>query len=170
MDSKIENLINDQINAEFYSGYLYMAFANYYEEAGFSGYANFYMIQAAEERDHALIMRKYLQENGAHVRLEAIEEPTVEFNNFIEPLEAGLAHEKYITSRIDEIYAVASELRDYRTLRFLDWFIAEQTEEETNAQEVLDKAKLFGTTPQGMYALDNEQKMRVYQAPAILSK
>ena len=90
MDQKVYELINAQINAELYSAYLYLSFADYYEEEGLEGYANFYEIQAAEERDHALIFRNYLHDNGMKVKLSAIAQPDKTFSNFLEPLEAGL--------------------------------------------------------------------------------
>ncbi|MEG1841051.1 MAG: ferritin-like domain-containing protein, partial [Raoultibacter sp.] len=90
MDKKVYKLLNDQINKELYSAYLYMSFADYYEEEGLNGFANWYMIQAAEERDHALIFRNYLHENGRHVKLLAIDQPDKTFSTYLEPLEAGL--------------------------------------------------------------------------------
>ncbi|MBR3691016.1 MAG: ferritin, partial [Eggerthellaceae bacterium] len=121
MDKKVYELINDQINKELYSAYLYLSFADYYEEEGLDGYANWYMIQAQEERDHALIFRNYLHENGERVKLLAIDMPDKTFTNFLEPLEAGLEHEKYVTALINDIYAAAMEAKDYRAMKFLDW-------------------------------------------------
>ncbi len=169
MDKKVHELINKQINNEFYSAYLYMSFADYYEEQGLSGYANWYMIQAAEERDHALILRKYLHDHGCKVTLEAIDRPDMEFASNLEPLEAGLNHEKFITDCIHTIYAAAGECKDYRTMRFLDWFVDEQSEEEVNAQDMLDKMKLFGGEAKNLYDLDKEYLSRTYRTPSMLS-
>ncbi len=169
MDKKIADLLNQQINKELYSGYLYLAFANYYEDEGLSGYANWYMIQAAEERDHALIMRRYLIANGEHVELEAIDKPDKTFSNHLEPLEAGLEHEKYVTSLINTIYAAADEIHDYRTMQFLDWFIEEQGEEEENAADMVSKMKLFGHDARALYELDREYAARVYTVPSPLA-
>ncbi len=99
MDAKVYELINDQINKELYSAYLYLSFADYYEEEGLSGYANYFEIQAQEERDHAMIFRNYLHENGEAVKLLAIDMPDKTFANFLEPLEAAMEHEKYVTPR-----------------------------------------------------------------------
>ena len=120
MDQKVYELINDQINKELYSAYLYLQMADYYEEEGLSGYANYFEIQAAEERDHALIFRNYLHANGMAVKLLAIDQPDKEYQNFMEPLEAALEHEKYVTALINDIYAAADEVKDYRAKQFLD--------------------------------------------------
>lgn len=169
MDKKVYELINDQINKELYSAYLYLSFADYYEEEGLDGYANWYMIQAQEERDHALIFRNYLHENGERVKLLAIDMPDRTFTNFLEPLEAGLEHEKYVTSLINDIYAAAIEAKDYRAMKFLDWFIEEQMEEEDNADDMITKMKLFGSDAKALYDLDQQYAARVYTVPSPLA-
>ena len=169
MDQKVYELLNEQINAELYSAYLYMSFADYYEEEGLDGYANWYMIQAAEERDHALIFRNYLHENGQHVSLGAIPQPDKTFTSYLEPLEAGLEHEKLVTSLINAIYAAADEVKDYRTMRFLDWFIEEQLEEEATADDMITKMKLFGGDARSLYELNQEYAGRTYSVPSPLA-
>lgn len=169
MDKKVYELINDQINKELYSAYLYLSFADYYEEEGLDGYANWYMIQAKEERDHALIFRNYLHENGERVKLLAIDMPDKEFSNFLEPLEAGLEHEKYVTSLINDIYAAAMDAKDYRAMKFLDWFIEEQMEEEDTADDMITKMKLFGGDARSLYELDQQYAARVYSVPSPLA-
>ena len=169
MDQKVYKLLNEQINAELYSAYLYMSFADYYEEEGLDGYANWYMIQAAEERDHALIFRNYLHENGQHVSLGAIAQPDKTFASYLEPLEAGLEHEKLVTSLINAIYAAADEVKDYRTMRFLDLFIEEQLEEEATADDMITKMKLFGGDARSLYELNQEYAGRTYSVPSPLA-
>lgn len=169
MDKKVAELINKQINAEFYSGYLYLSFADYYEERGLKGFANWYVIQAQEERDHALIMRNYLHANGEKVTLSAIDEPGNSFGNDLEPLEAALEHEKFVTSLINTIYAAADDVHDYRTMQWLDWFVSEQGEEEENAQDLVDRMKLFGGDAKSLYDLDQECAARVYTQAAPLA-
>ena len=169
MDQKVYELLNEQINAELYSAYLYMSFADYYEEEGLDGYANWYMIQAAEERDHALIFRNYLHENGQHVSLGAIAQPDKTFTSYLEPLEAGLEHEKLVTSLNNAIYAAADEVKDYRTMRFLDWFIEEQLEEEATADDMITKMKLFGGDARSLYELNQEYAGRTYSVPSPLA-
>ncbi|WP_165171352.1 ferritin [Adlercreutzia sp. ZJ242] len=169
MDARVYELINDQINKELYSAYLYLSFADYYEDEGLDGYANWYMIQAQEERDHALIFRKYLIENGESVKLLAIDQPDKTFSNHLEPLEAGLEHEEYVTSLINGIYAAAVEANDYRTQKFLGWFIDEQLEEEDTARDMIDKMKLFGNDSRSLYELNQEYAARVYSVPSPLA-
>lgn len=169
MDAKVYELINDQINKELYSAYLYLSFADYYEEAGLSGYANYFEIQASEERDHALIFRNYLHENGEKVRLLTIDQPDKTFSNFLEPLEAALEHEKYVTSLINAIYTAAVKADDYRSQRFLGWFIDEQLEEEDNADTMITNMKLFGGDPKGLYDLDRACAARSYSVPSPLA-
>lgn len=169
MDQRVYELLNDQINKELYSAYLYMSFADYYEEEGLSGYANWYMIQAAEERDHALIFRNYLHACGQKVKLLAIDQPDKTFDNFMAPLVEGLTHEQYVTSLINDIYTAADEAKDYRTKNFLNWFIDEQLEEEENAQGMIDKMKLFGDDAKGLYVLDQEYAARAYSVPSPLA-
>lgn len=162
MDAKVYELLNDQINKELYSAYLYMSFADYFEDEGLAGYASWYMVQAAEERDHALIFRKYLLDNNCKVVLKAIDQPDMEFTSFIEPLEAGLEHEKYVTSLINDIYAAALEVKDFRTVKFLDWFIEEQLEEEATADDMITNMNLFGSGAKSLYDLDREYGARTY--------
>lgn len=169
MDKKVYELINDQINKELYSGYLYLSFADYYEAEGLKGFANWYMIQAQEERDHALIFRKYLLDNGCEVKLLAIDQPDKEFVDLLGPLEAGLEHEQYVTSLINDIFEAAVKAKDYRTQQFLKWFIDEQLEEEANAAEMISNMKLFGQNPMGLMQLDRENQARVYNVPSPLA-
>ena len=169
MDSKVYELINDQINKELYSGYLYLSFADYYEAEGLKGFANWYKIQAQEERDHALIFRQYLLDNDCPVKLLAIAQPDKEFVDLMGPLEAALEHEKYVTSLINGIYAAADEVKDYLTMQFMKWFIDEKLEEEANASEMISNMKLFGDDPKGLYALDREDLGRAYSVPSPLA-
>ena len=168
LDAKVANLINEQVNKEFYSAYLYLDFSNYYYNEGLDGFGNWYKIQAQEERDHAMLMLTYLQNNGEKVVLEAIAKPDVELKEFIDPLNEGLKHEQYVTSLIHNIYDAANSVRDFRTMQFLDWFVKEQGEEEKNAEDLVKKFTLFGSDPKGLYMLDNELAARVYAAPSLV--
>ena len=168
INPKVHELLNTQINKEFYSAYLYLSFSNYFEEAGLDGFANWYRIQAQEERDHALLFYTYLQNEDMKVTLEAIDKPDGEFESHMAVLEAGLAHERYVTSLINEIYGAAYDVRDFRTMQFLDWFVKEQGEEETNATDLITKMKLFGSDPKSLYMLNQELAARVYTAPSLV--
>ena len=154
MNAKVHELLNQQINKEFYSAYLYLDFSNYFEDAGLDGFANWYKIQAQEERDHAMLFYQYLQNENQKVTLEV--------------LKAGLDHEKYVTSLIHNIYAEAYEAKDFRTMQFLDWFVKEQGEEETNANDLISKMELFGSDPKSLYMLNQELAARVYSAPSLV--
>ena len=109
MDSKVVELLNDQVNKEFYSAYLYLEFANYYDSIGLDGFENWYRVQAQEERDHAMLILRYMQMNGMKVTLDAIEKPSVELTSNLGVLEAGYSHEQYVTGLINTIYAAAHE-------------------------------------------------------------
>ena len=162
MNERVAQVLNDQINAEFYSSYLYLTFADYYEDRGLKGFANWYVIQAKEEMDHALAIRRYLLDNDFKPTMEAIAKPDKVFENDLEPLDAGLEHEEYVTGLIHNCYEVANEVHDVRAMRFLDWFVSEQGEEETNARDMITNMKLFGSDPKGLYDLDREYQARVY--------
>lgn len=166
LNEKVAQLINTQVNKEMYSAYLYLSFADYYEEEGLDGFANWYVIQAQEEMDHALMMRRYLLDNGMKVTLEAIDRPDKTFNGLMDPLEAGFAHEQYVTSLINTIYAAAFDIRDFKTMQFLDWFIKEQVEEEKNAEDLVKKMKLFAQDSKTLYMLNTEMAARIYTPSA----
>ena len=167
LNEKVIALLNDQINKEFYSAYLYLDMANYYDSLDLDGYANYYMVQAQEERDHALLFMKYMQANGLKVTLEAIGKPDKEVHTVRDPMEVAAEHERYVTSLINNIYKEAHAAGDFRTMKFLDWFVDEQMEEEDAADTMVSRYKLFGTDPKGLYLLDQEYAARVYTAPTL---
>lgn len=168
MNEKVAQLINEQINKELYSAYLYLDFANYYAEVGLDGFENWYQIQAQEERDHAMLFLQYLHNNGIKVTLEAVDKPQWDVSDNMAPLKKALEHEKYVTSLIDNIYSVAYETHDFRTMQLLDWFVKEQGEEEKNASDMVTKMELFGSDAKSLYMLNSELKTRVYSAPSLV--
>lgn len=168
LDKKIIDLLNNQVNKEFYSAYLYLDFANYFKDNGLDGFANWYTIQAQEERDHAMLFVQYLQNNNASVVLEAIDKPDKEYTKLSDPLTFGLEHEEYVTSLIHNLYDAAYSIKDFRTMQFLDWFVKEQGEEETNANDLITKFNLFGLDSRSLYLLDSELAARVYSAPSLV--
>ena len=168
MNEKVVALLNQQVNKEFYSAYLYLNFSNYFEARGLSGFANWYQIQAQEERDHAMLFYQYLQNNNETVTLEAIDKPEADLTDDLSVLKAGLEHEYYVTSLINDIYAAAYEVKDFRTMQFLDWFVKEQGEEETNANDLISKMELFGSDPKSLYMLNSELGARVYNTPSLV--
>lgn len=169
IDKKVAALLNEQINKEFYSAYLYLDFSIYYDREGLAGFANWFRIQAQEERDHAIIFLNYMQSNGLEVTLEAIAKPDVKVAKHIDPLKEALAHEEYVTESINNIYSAAAKVKDYRTMQFLDWFIKEQGEEEETAGNNVRKMELFGSDPKSLYMLDSELGSRTYVPPTILN-
>ena len=168
MNENIAKLLNEQINKEFYSAYLYLDISNYYDEMDLDGYANYYMVQAQEERDHALLFMKYLQNNSLKVTLDAIGKPDKVFDSILSALEVAAEHERYVTELINNIYHEAHQAKDYRTMKFLDWFVNEQMEEEDNADSMINRYKLFGGDAKGLYSLDQEYAARVYTAPTLV--
>lgn len=168
LDSKLIELMNFQVNREFYSAYLYLQFANFFSEMGLDGFANWYTIQAQEERDHAMLFVQYLQRNDGKVVFEGIEAPDNSHASAKDVLKAGLAHEQLVTGYINAIYAAADTVHDYRTMQFLDWFVKEQSEEEMNAADLIKKYALFGDDAKGLYLLNQELGTRVYTAPSLV--
>ena len=168
MDKKVHELLNEQINKEFYSAYLYLDFSNYFKRRGLDGFANWYMVQAQEERDHAMLFYQYLQNENQTVTLDAIAKPDKVLKSDMDVLLLGLEHEKYVTSLINDIYAAAYDVKDFRTMQFLDWFVKEQGEEETNANDMITKMELFGSDPRSLYMLNSELAARVYTAPSLV--
>ncbi len=168
MDAKVAELINDQITKEFYSAYLYLDMANYFDDQGLDGFQNWYEIQAKEEEDHAMLFYKYMHNNDETVTLNAIDKPDKVFNTLMDPLQAALEHEKYVTSLINTIYAAAKDVNDFRCTQFLDWFIKEQGEEEKNAQDLITKMDLYGDDAKSLYMLNSELLSRAYSAPSLV--
>ncbi|MGF7142701.1 ferritin [Anaerotaenia torta] len=168
LNKEVVQLLNEQITKEFYSAYLYMDMANYYADQSLNGFENWFFIQMQEERDHALLFREYLLNNGEVVKLAEIAAPDKTYASFRDPLAIAYEHEQFVTASINNIYEAASRCKDFRTMQFLDWFIKEQGEEEKNADDNVKKFDLFAGDPKGLYMLDNEMKARVYSAPSLV--
>ena len=167
MDRKVADLLNQQVNKEFYSAYLYLDMANYYIDLDLDGFGNWYTIQAQEERDHAMLFVQYLQNNGEKVTLEAIDKPDKVCETPPDPRVAAAPHARYVTGLIHKIYEAAYEVKDFRTMQFLDWFVKEQGEEEKNADGMVRKYQLFGSDAKSLYLLNQELAARVYSAPSL---
>lgn len=168
LNKEVSQLLNEQITKEFYSAYLYMDMANYYADQSLNGFENWFFIQMQEERDHALLFREYLLNNGETVKLAEIAAPDKTYSSFRDPLTLAYEHEQFVTASINNIYEAAYRNKDFRTMQFLDWFIKEQGEEEKNADDNVKKYDLFAGDPKGLYMLDNEMKARVYTAPSLV--
>lgn len=168
LNEKVSQLLNRQVNKEFYSAYLYLYYSNFYSDRGLDGFANWYQVQAQEERDHAMLFVQYMQNNDAEITFYAIDKPDDILDSLSAPLNAALQHERYVTALIGSICEAASEAKDYRTLQFLDWFIKEQGEEETIAGDLIKKMELFGSEAKGLYMLDQELGARTYTPPTLI--
>ena len=168
LNKKVSDLLNEQINKELYSGYLYLDMNNYFDKRGLNGFANWYMIQAMEERDHAMLIYKYMPNNDCPIVLGAIAKPDKKFKKDMDVLKAGLEHEEYVTASIHTIYDAAYKVKDFRTMQFLDWFVKEQGEEETNARDMITKMELFGSDAKSLYMLNQELAARTYNAPSLV--
>lgn len=168
LKESIAQLLEEQINKEFFSAYLYLEMSNYYYGNSLDGFGNWFKVQAQEEQDHAMLFLTYLQNNDVVPKLATIQAPGRTYGSFGEPLAAALEHEQYVTESINAIYAQAVQENDYRTVQFLDWFVKEQGEEEKNTRDLVDRFALFGSDPKGLYGLDGELAARVYTAPSLV--
>ena len=168
LSKKLVKALNEQVNKEWFSAYLYLDIQNYYASESLDGFTNWFDIQVQEERDHAKLFMQYLWNNGVKINLKAIDAPNTDFKSFGDPLKAALAHEQFITKSINDIYALAYEEEDFRTMQFLDWFIKEQGEEEKNTEDLVKKFEPFGNDPKGLYLLDADLAKRVYAAPTLV--
>jgi len=168
ISSKIQDAINAQINAELWSAYLYLSMGMNFEEKGYSGIANWFRIQFKEEQAHAEIFINYLVSRGGRVILKAIDAVPTEWDTPLAAYEDTLAHEEKVTALINNLYALAEAEHDYATRGKLDWFIAEQVEEEETARGFIERLKLIGNDGAALYALNQELAARVYAEPAPL--
>lgn len=171
MKHEITDLLNRQITEEFNSACLYLSFSDILEQAGLHGFSNWFRVQAREELGHGMMFLEYLEANDEPAVLGAIREPEALPDNddrirWI--LSASLNHEKQITRLIGRIYDAADRSDDLRTLRFLDWFIREQAEEEKNASDLIRKYELFGGNPASLYLMDHELGERRFEEPTSL--
>jgi len=154
LSKKLAAAINEQINAELWSGYLYLSMSTYFEDKGLSGMAHWMRHQAEEEQEHAMKFYKYMVERGERVLLKAIDAVETEFAGIVPVFEETLKHEQLVTSLINNLYSIAVDDKDYASQSFLNWYVDEQVEEEANAQEILDKLAIVGDKGNGLFMLD----------------
>ena len=166
LDERMTAAINAQINYEYYSAFIYLSMSAQFAALGMPGGANWMNVQFQEELSHAMKFFTYLAERGAKAELQAIEAPAREWPDALAMFETALEHERKVTARINHLADLALELRDHASHNMLQWFIAEQVEEEGNAEEMIQKLKLTKDAPGGMFQLDNEMAVRVYVPPA----
>lgn len=162
ISKKVEKEINQQINAEMFSAYLYLSMSAYFESTNFPGFANWMKIQAQEELMHAMKLYAYLAERGGRITLTAITAPKTEWENATEVFSEVLKHEKQITTLIDNLMNIAIAEKDHATATMLQWFINEQVEEESIAEKILNDIKLIGTHGPSLLMLDRELGRRSF--------
>ena len=168
LEKKMQDALNDQLNAELYSGYLYLAMAAWFDDVNKPGFCSWMEVQAQEELAHAMGFMNYIRERGGRVVLKAIEEPQVSWESPEDAFSAALEHEQYITKRINALVDTAMEMRDHATTQFLQWYLAEQVEEEASADEILQKVKMAPEGSGALLMLDREMGTRTFHSPSIL--
>ncbi len=166
LSKKMAEALNEQINKEMYSAYLYLSISVYADFKGLQGFANWYRVQYQEEMDHAMRIYTYVQEQGAQVKLKAIDEPPNDFGTPLQMVEKTLKHEQFVTQLINNLVDLAMKEKDHASQIFLQWFVSEQVEEESNVNEILDKIKLAGQEGNGIFMVDKELAARVYKPPS----
>jgi len=167
ISEKMQAAFLDQINKEFYSEYLYLSMKAYFMNLNLLGFANWMDVQVQEERAHGMGMYDYVVERGGCVTLEAIEKPESTWASPLDCFKAVLAHEEFVTSRINALMDVAEEEKDRAALIFLNWYLKEQVEEEANVGGVIAQLELIGDDKSGLFALDKELAQRTFVAPVI---
>jgi ferritin len=161
----MEAALNEQINAEMFSAYLYLSMSAVLERMNLPGFANWMRVQAQEEMAHAMKFYDYILERGGTIRLKAIEAPQASWKSVTEIFKAGLNHEEKVTALINDLVDIAAAEKDHAASLMLQWFVNEQVEEEANAMEILGKLEIAGDTAGGLYMLDKEMAMRTFVPP-----
>lgn len=154
LSKKLEVAINEQIQAELYSAYMYLSMSAYFEDIAMPGFAHWMREQTEEEMEHAMKFYHYVVERGGRVILHSIQQPPVEFASVLDVAEKTYAHEQHVTSLIYKLYELAVAENDHATAVFLQWYIKEQVEEEDNTRTILDQVKMIGDHAQGLMMLD----------------
>lgn len=167
INKRVEAAINQQVNAELYSAYLYLSMAAYFERQNLQGFANWMRVQFQEEQFHGLRMFDFINARGGSVSLLPIDGPKTEWKSVIEVFEDTLAHEQHVTSLINNLIDVSTQEKEYASINFLQWFINEQIEEESNAEKILFQLRVFEGKGQGLLMLDRELAARVFTPPNV---
>jgi ferritin len=166
LSERMVEALNKQLNKEIYSAYLYMSMSAYSTYIGLKGFSHWFMVQYQEEMTHAMKFYDYINDQGAQVKLMAIDQPSTEFKSPLDMFERTLEHEKFVTRSINELVDLAIEEKDHATNIFLQWFVIEQIEEEGNDNDIIAKLKLVGEEGNGLLMLDKELAARVFTPPA----
>ena len=162
ISEKMEKRLNQAINLEFNSSYLYLSMAAYCETVGLDGFANWMRAQASEEWQHGMKMFEYINDQQAQVKLDKIDAPKQKWDSIHEVFEETLSHERKVTATYNELMAFASETNDWATQSFLQWYVDEQIEEEATAAGILDKLNMVKDRPQGVLYMDSHVGKRAW--------
>lgn len=163
---RMEQALNEQINKEFYSAYLYLAMAAYCNKTGLPGAEHWFRIQYSEEIIHMTKMFDYVMQHGGEARLMQIAEPPHEFGSFLEIFQTGLKHEQFVTQSINNVLNIAVEEKDHATQIFMQWFVTEQVEEEANSTDIINRLKLARDNGGALLMIDEKLSQRLPPAPA----
>jgi ferritin len=170
LKNEMVKALNEQINREMYSAYLYMSMSAYSNKIGLKGFANWFMVQYHEEMFHAMKLYEYVQRQGEDVSLKAVESPPGEFESPLDMFNQTLNHEQYITRSINELMDLALDLKDHATRIFLEWYVTEQIEEEENDNDIILELNLIKDDPRALLMLDRELAARLTTVPTDFSK
>lgn len=165
LTKKMESALNEQINAELFSSYLYLAMSAWFVRKNLPGFAHWMYIQTQEEAAHAMLLFNFVNERGGKAELKAIAKPDLDWKDPIKVFEAVLKHEQKVTGLINNLVDIAIKEKDHATNQKLQWFVAEQVEEEANAGEILEQLKIVEGKGQGLLLMDRELKARVFVNP-----
>ncbi len=164
--ARIQDALNEQLNAELYSSYLYLSMAAYFESVSLKGFANWMLAQTQEELVHAMKFYDYIQERAGRVNLTSISAPSAQWDSPLAAFEQVYEHEQKVTGLINDLVALAVSEADQATNSFLQWFVAEQVEEVSSADEIVQKLRLLGEDRNGLLMLDQELGKRIFTPPA----
>jgi ferritin len=170
LTKKMEAALNEQLNRETYSAYLYMAMSSHCTIKGLKGFANWFMVQYHEEMFHAMKIYEYINLQGGHAVLKSLSEPPATFESPLDMFKKTLIHEKFITKSINDLMELAIAEKDHATQIFLQWYVTEQVEEEGNDNEIIAQLRIIGNDPNGLMMLDRELAGRMTTVPTEFSK
>ncbi|KFL43494.1 ferritin [Lysinibacillus sp. BF-4] len=166
LSDKLHKALNDQMNFEFYSAHTYLAMAAYCTAENYDGFANFYLVQAEEERFHAMKFYNFINDMGYRATISGFGHPSNEFNSVLDTFKTGLSHEKEVTRRIYHLADIALEEREHATMGFLKWFIDEQVEEEASFDNLIQRLERIQGDSNAVFMLDNELASRKFDPAA----
>lgn len=165
VSKKMQKALNEQLNREYFSAYLYLSMSAYCSDIGLNGSANWFYQQYQEEIMHGMKIYDYMIQRGIKIILEQIEKPDSEFESILDVFEKSLEHEEFMTGNLNELSDMAMKDKDHATYNFLQWFVTEQVEEEATVGDIIAKIKLIGRDGQGLYIIDSELAKRTAPAP-----